>query len=335
MAKLIIALSMTLFGNNEYGFRIPSVVFGTLAILVLYLLMKKVSGDRLLSLMTCFLFSFDNLVFVHSRIATLDISLLFFLILGVYLYSCGRFVLSGISLAAGTLCKIGGLYGLLAVATYHVASGVLRVDGELDWATRAKRLEALIISYGVAFFAMLFVMDRIWGGYLNPIDHLLHILSYTKALTAPVPTGIQSNPWQWLLNQVQIPYLKVDVNKMADGQVTGSYTTVHFNGAMNPLIVYLTLPSVIYATYLLITRRDRTSLLSVAWFAGTYLPFIPMVLIWNRVMYLFYFLNTLPSACAAISLMALDQKPPKIVLGIYLIGVIVMFALMFPFKAIP
>jgi dolichyl-phosphate-mannose--protein O-mannosyl transferase len=122
---------------------------------------------------------------------------------------------------------------------------------------------------------------------------------------------------------------------MADGQVTGSYTTVYFNGAMNPLIVYLTLPSIIYATYLLITRRDRTSLLSVAWFAGTYLPFIPMALIWQRVMYLFYFLNTLPSICAAISLMALDQKPPKIVLAIYLIGVVVMFALMFPFKAAP
>ena len=335
MAKLLMAFSMMILGNNEYGFRIPSVIFGSLSILVFYLLMKRVSGDKLLSLITSFLFSFDNLVFVHSRVATLDIYLLFFMILSFYWYFSGRFVFSGVALALGTLSKIGGLYGLVVITIYHFTSALMKIGDQMNLLERTKQFERLVITYGVSFFGLLFVMDRLWAGYLNPMDHLLHILNYTRALTTPAPTGIMSYPWQWLLNQVQIPYLKVDVNKMVDGQVTGSYTSIHFNGAMNPLIIYLTVPSIIYAGYLFVTRKDRTSLLSLAWFAGTYLPFIPMALLWNRVMYLFYFLYTIPSVCIAIALMALDQRPPKLILGLYLLSVIAMFVMMFPFKSVP
>jgi hypothetical protein len=86
---------------------------------------------------------------------------------------------------------------------------------------------------------------------------------------------------------------------------------------------------------LFFSRRDDLSLFALAWFAGTYLPFIPMALLWTRIMYLFYFLNTIPSVCMTITIMALDQRPPKIVMGLYLIAVVGMFIVMFPFKAVP
>jgi len=334
----MIALSMWLIGNDEYGFRLPSVLFGTLSILVFYLLLKRVSGDKLLSLIATFLFSFDNLVFVHSRIATLDIFVLFFMILGFYWYFGKRMVLSGVAFGLSTLCKIGGLYGVLAIGIYHVGKALFAKKEGLEqqsWMRRLEDLERLVIAYGISFVGLLFVMDRLWVGYPNPIEHITFILNYTRALTAPFPTGIQSYPWQWLLNQVQIPYLKVDVNKIVDDVVVGTYTSVHFNGAMNPLIVYLTLPTILYAGYLFFSRRDDLSLFTIAWFAGTYLPFVPMALLWNRIMYLFYFLNTIPSVCIAITLMALDQKPPKIIMGLYLLAVVGMFVMMFPFKAVP
>jgi len=337
LAKLMIALSMWLIGNNEYGFRLPSVLFGTLSILVFYLLLKRVSGDKLLSLIATFLFSFDNLVLVHSRIATLDIFVLFFMILGFYWYFGRKMILSGVAFALSTLCKIGGLYGILAVGVYHVGKALFTKKGDSEQLSLMQRLgdlERLVIAYGVSFVGLLFVMDRLWVGYPSPIEHITFILNYTRALVAPFPTGIQSNPWQWLLNQVQIPYLKVDVNKIVDGTVVGTYTRTHFNGAMNPLIIYLTLPTVLYQMYLYFTRRQDISLFAIAWFAGTYLPFIPMALLWNRIMYLFYFLNTVPSVCIAIASMALDQRPPKIVMGLYLLAVVGMFVMMFPFKAV-
>jgi predicted membrane-bound dolichyl-phosphate-mannose-protein mannosyltransferase len=338
LAKLMIALSISLVGNNGYGFRLPSVIFGTLSILVLYLLVKRVSGDKLLSLISTFLFSFDNLVFVHSRVATLDIFVLFFMILGFYWYFGKKMILSGISFALSTLCKIGGLYGIVVVVIFHLGKiflGKKDKSEERPLTEKLEDLERLIISYGLGFVALLFVLDRLWVGYSNPVEHITFILNYTRALVAQSPTGIQSYPWVWLLNQVQIPYLKVDVNQIVDGTVVGSYTSVHFNGAMNPLIVYLTLPSILYTGYLFYLKRDNLSLFTIAWFAGTYLPFIPMALLWNRIMYLFYFLNTIPSVCIAITSMALDQRPPKIVLGLYLVAVVAMFVIMFPFKVVP
>jgi len=338
LAKLIIALSMWLVGNNGYGFRLPSVIFGTLTILVFYLLLKRISHDKLFSLIAAFLFSFDNLVFVHSRIATLDIFVLFFMVLGFYWYFGKKMVLSGVALALSTLCKIGGLYGILVVAIYHLSKALLGKERKLEKRSimpELETLERLVIAYGLSFIGLLFVMDRLWVGYANPIEHITFILNYTRALVAPFPTGIQSHPWQWLLNQVQIPYLKVDVNQMVEGAVVGTYTSVHFNGAMNPLVIYLTLPSMAYVGYLFFSRREDLSLFAIAWFAGTYLPFIPMALLWTRIMYLFYFLNTLPSVCIAITMMALDQKPPKIVMGLYLLAVVGMFIMMFPFKAVP
>ena len=41
LAKLLIALSMSIIGDNGWGWRIPSVVFGLLSIFVLYLLLRR------------------------------------------------------------------------------------------------------------------------------------------------------------------------------------------------------------------------------------------------------------------------------------------------------
>ncbi len=198
-----------------------------------------------------------------------------------------------------------------------------------------EELEKLIIAFSVSFIGLLLILDRLWGGYMSPMEHVAFILNYTKALVTPYPTGIMSYPWQWLLNQVQIPYLKVDVNQMVNGQVVGSFSSVYFNGAMNPLIIFLTIPSMLYATYLFIKRRDDLSLLVIVWFTATYFPFIPMAIFWHRVMYLFYFINTLPAVCIAVAVMVLDARPPKIVLMLYLLAVVRMFVMMFPFRTIP
>jgi 4-amino-4-deoxy-L-arabinose transferase-like glycosyltransferase len=85
LAKLIIALSMWVLGNN--GWRIPSVIFGSISILAFYLLMKHVAkNEPITPILSTFLFSFDNLVFVHSRIATLDIFSLGFMLVGLCWY---------------------------------------------------------------------------------------------------------------------------------------------------------------------------------------------------------------------------------------------------------
>jgi dolichyl-phosphate-mannose-protein mannosyltransferase len=83
LAVLMIALSIGLFGDNGFGWRFLSVCFGSVAVLVFYLLLKK-AAEKKVALIGTFLFSFDNLIFVQSRVAMLDIFTLTFMLLGFY-----------------------------------------------------------------------------------------------------------------------------------------------------------------------------------------------------------------------------------------------------------
>ncbi len=338
LAKLIIAFSMFVLGDNAYGFRLPSAISGTLSIFVFYLLMRRISRSKTLALVSSFLFSFDNLVFVHSRIATLDIFMLAFMLIGFYFYFAKRTLLSAAALSLSTLSKIGGIYGFATILVYHL----LKRPSESDvieagsrWRAKLEWLEKFGIAYVACFMISLTILDRFWGGYENPFEHLSFIYSYTLALSRPVLMGIESYPWQWLINEVKIPYLTVEESVYADHTLVSTYVSVAFVGAMNPFILFFTIPSIAYMAYLYGRKKDNSSLFVIAWFTCTYLPFYPMWIIGHRISYIFYFLNTIPSVCAAVTFLILDQRPPKILIGVYLIAVIVSFILLFPFKIIP
>ena len=331
LAKLLIALSTWALGNNGFGWRIPSVIFGSLCVLVFYLLLKRVSNYPALPLLATFLFSFDNLAFVHSRIATLDIFALAFLLLGLYWYFSGHSYLSALGMALGSLTKITGVAGFALIVGVHLVRFIREHRGARDWNSFFSWFERYTVIFAVSFFVLLTIMDRLWVGYPWAWDHIKYILSYSTALTSSCPNGIISCPWQWLLNQISIPYLRVNVTTTA-GNSTSSHISVSFLGQMNPAISYLTIPAVLYCSYNYYQRRDDLSLLVVALFAATYLPFYPAVIVGQRVTYLFYILQAVPAICAGIAYMVVDTRLPKYVVLFYLGVVVYAFCVMFPFN---
>lgn len=330
LAKLFIALSMYLIGNNGYGFRIPSVIFGSLAVLAFYLLMKKVATYKMVPIIATFLFSFDNLIFVHSRIAVLDIFTLTFIVLGLYWYFSGHQFLSAIGMALSALTKLTGGAGFIIIVVIHFVKSWKRGSGGRSWNAFFPWFEKYFAVCGAAFAALFTIMDRVWVGYSNPLDHLKDMLSYSANLTSVCPNGIISCPWQWLLNQILIPYLTVNVTSG-----TVSTISIAFQGAMNPAILYLTIPALLYSGYSYFEKRSDLTLLTLAWFAVAYLPFYPATIVGERVTYLFYFLLAMPAVCAAIAHMIADQNPPRYVVIFYLAVVLFVFYEMFPFKVIP
>ncbi len=334
LAKLLIAFSMYLLGDNGFGWRIPSVIFGSIAVLVFYLLMKKLATFKMVPLVATFLFSFDNMIFIQSRIAILDIFALTFMLLGLYWYFSGHSYLSAIGMSLSALTKITGVAGLLIIVILHaVRFATGRTKGK-TWSDFFSWFEKYFAVFLVSFLVLLTIMDRLWVGYSNPIEHIQFILSYSANLVSQCPNGIISCPWQWLLNQIQIPYLIVNV-QVSSASGTSSYKAVSFLGAMNPAILYLTIPAMLYATYSYYQKRSDLTLLSIVWFAVTYLPYYPAAIIDQRVTYLFYFLAAVPAICAAVAHMILDQNPPKLVVVFYLGVVLLAFFFMFPFKVIP
>jgi predicted membrane-bound dolichyl-phosphate-mannose-protein mannosyltransferase len=330
LAKLLIAFGMWLLGDNGYGWRIPSVVFGTVSILAFYLLMKQISNQDMIPILSTFLFSFDNLVFVHSRIATLDIFSLGFMLLALYWYFSGHPYLSAIGMALSALAKETGIAGFGIIVVVHFVRFTNQRLHERKWGDFFSWFEKYTLTYAVCFLLLLTIMDRYWVGFSNPFDHIAYILNYSAALTSTCPNGIISCPWQWLLNQITIPYLRVKL-----GFEGVSYVPVSFEGAMNPAISFLTIPALFYCSYNYYQRRDDLSLVSLVFFAATYLPFYPAVILGQRMTYLFYFLVAVPAVCAAIAYMIADTKLPKFVIIFYLAVVVYIFINMFPFLRIP
>src|SRR6202521_2764448 len=80
MGKLLIAGGEWLFGLNSFGWRFASAVFGSLAILLICRIARRMTRSTLLGCIAGLLMSLDGLEFVLSRTGSLDIFLMFFVL---------------------------------------------------------------------------------------------------------------------------------------------------------------------------------------------------------------------------------------------------------------
>ena len=139
LAKQLIALSIRTFGDVPLGWRYPSVLFGSLAIVAMYfcgLALFAAQGPAVAAALLAF---FNQMVFVQSRIAMLDIFALAFGLFAVAAFMHGFrkqrpqqwFALAGLGFGLSTACKWSGLFPL-AVCIVIVA--VIRLMQ--SWRTR-------------------------------------------------------------------------------------------------------------------------------------------------------------------------------------------------------
>src|SRR5216117_1983776 len=80
VGKLLIAAGEWLFGLNSFGWRFASAVFGSLAILLICRIARRMTRSTLLGCVAGLLMSLDGLEFVLSRTGILDIFLMFFVL---------------------------------------------------------------------------------------------------------------------------------------------------------------------------------------------------------------------------------------------------------------
>jgi hypothetical protein len=85
VGKILIAGGIKLFGYNPLGWRFAAALFGTLSVLVIYLIARRLWTSRWLAAAAATLLGVEGLQIVQSRLAMLDIFLSFFVLLGVWL----------------------------------------------------------------------------------------------------------------------------------------------------------------------------------------------------------------------------------------------------------
>lgn len=90
LGKWLIALGEHFFGLTPLGWRLPSVVAGTVLVLVTIRLARRLSRSTLVGAIAGLLLTFDGLAFVMSRIGLLDIFQAMFLVSGVAAVAADR-----------------------------------------------------------------------------------------------------------------------------------------------------------------------------------------------------------------------------------------------------
>lgn len=356
LGKLFIAAGMRVFGDGPLGWRIAPVIFGTLAILAMYWLVRSAGGGSWLALGAAALMAVDNLSMVHGRIATLDVFTVTFMLVGVALYLRGMPVWAGVAIGIGACTKLIGSDALFILAALEALRVLLRAvpgaRGLRDAALRRGRplLLCAAVSAG-AYLGVLFVLDRavtpvggpgdcpyVTGGFRDPITHTRFMLCYAGKLTSPNgPEGIASWPWQWLINEEPIDYYTVNNNIFSDGKQTATHPVIAFQGLMNPAIILLALPALGLAVHTARRLRDDVSILVVAWFAGTFIPFVVLGAPLpfdkgHRTSYLYYMVVVLPAIYLGVARLLRRSRMPGAVLMGYVAILGYWFVALYPIR---
>lgn len=84
LGKLLISVGILLFGMDPFGWRIVGTVLGIMMIPIIYMFARRLFGKKEYAFAAAFLMTFDFMHFTQTRIATIDVYGVFFIILMYY-----------------------------------------------------------------------------------------------------------------------------------------------------------------------------------------------------------------------------------------------------------
>lgn len=159
LGKLIIALGVLIFGMKPFGWRIMGALFGVAMVPLMYVFAKRIFKRTDFAFITAGLWAFDCMHFTQTRIATIDVYGVFFILLMFFfMYEYVRqdyfttplkdkfrpLALSGVAFGLGCSSKWIGCYagaGLAVVLFYHLFTALYEAyKGHDEGANERRRL---------------------------------------------------------------------------------------------------------------------------------------------------------------------------------------------------
>jgi dolichyl-phosphate-mannose-protein mannosyltransferase len=278
LAKLFIAAGIKILGDNTAGWRTPAIIFGTISIVLLYFICRRLNMSRRASNIATFLFAFENFSFMFASIAMLDAFFLTLTLAFFLLYLSRQYVFAGIFIGLAALAK---LFAALGTPTLFI-HWVFTKTRQTRW------FIATIILAPLSFVGFLPLFDYIiTGSFENPLVRIKEMLSLSGSLTFyNTNHPAMSRPWEWLLNYRPMAF----------------WYTPHYTGAVSPSIWALMIPVVLYMLYRAVKQRNDAGLFGFSWFLGTYLLWIPISILTNRISFIFYFYPTIGALCLGLGM---------------------------------
>jgi predicted membrane-bound dolichyl-phosphate-mannose-protein mannosyltransferase len=297
LGKLVIAAFLKVMGNHEIAWRLPSVILGTLAVWLIYKVVLALHASKNQALFAAFILAFDNLFLIHGRIATLDIYLVTFILLGTWIYLLGYLELAGVAFAVGALCKTNALLGVFTMLLYDAVMARSQWRRP-SWPAIGRR--ALFVGFFLGFFLLgLGAMDCFFTEFRGPFEHLDHMAKFHASLKHEgPPTGSESIPFQWWLNEGHFDYYFL--------KVTNGNNNKHllFRAAMNFYVIFAAPLAFLYAAQKLWKERSPLATFAVVSLFGNFFPIFMAWAVFSRTSYIYYMLPSVPAMACALALVA-------------------------------
>lgn len=277
LGKLLITSGIAVFGNNPVGWRTLPILFGTANIVLLYLICRRLRMSRTASNIAVFLLTFENLSFVQGGLAMLDVFSLTFMLFSFWFYLRRSYPLSAISVVLASLAKLTGVFAL----------GIIFLHWLIARRTRKIRFIASMALAPVVFLLLMpvfeFAIYHHWTSLFSGIREMLDVsLSLTSSAAAH---SFATRPWIWVIMPKVMPY----------------FYGPHYFGAISFNLWALIIPAFLYMTIRAV-KKDEAGLFGAVWFAGTYLVWIFIALITDRVTYIYYFYPAVGAICIGIGM---------------------------------
>jgi dolichyl-phosphate-mannose-protein mannosyltransferase len=301
LSKLFIVGGILALGDNPWGWRVPSIIMGTIGIGLFFFICRKLGMSRRAVNFATFLMAFENFSFLMASVAMLDVFFVTLMMAFFLLYLHRRYVLSGIFIGMSAVAKLFAATGTPTLLIHWLFTqqksvprpeitiypGVtVQTAGSINEG-HSKRFIWTVILAPVSFLAWMALFDfSISRTFQNPLARVQEMLSLSGSLKfSNVVHPALSRPWSWLLNYEPMAF----------------WYSPHYTGAISLSVWIFMIPVVLYMLYRAAKKNDA-GLFGFAWFLGTFLVWIPISILTDRVSFIFYFYPTIGALCLGLGL---------------------------------
>jgi predicted membrane-bound dolichyl-phosphate-mannose-protein mannosyltransferase len=369
LGKIIISLGIAVFGMTPFGWRIMGALFGVAMVPLMYLFGMRVFKKTEYAFISSFLFTFDFMHFSLSRIATIDIFAVFFIIV-MYYYMYKYFemnffetglkqtlvplLLCGIFFGLGLATKWITLYGGLGLAVvlftflglrfceYRKAREKLGLKSQIPKKDRQKN-ESVVRSF--PRYTVLTLLWCVLAFVLIPA--VIYIMSYIPFMMVPGPGHEFSNILTYQKHMYDYhsrlqaahpffsswwewPIMRKPVwCYMGQGLPAGKISSIIMMG--NPAVWWTGSLATIVTAVIALCKKEKGMYVILIGAASLYLPWTVAS---RKLLFIYHFFATVPFIvlCATYFFMVLRKKFPKFkcIIYIYLAAVLILFVIFYP-----
>jgi len=287
LGKWLIGIGIKIFGNNEFGWRISAAVIGTLSVVLIYFITKELFNSIFLSNIAAALMALDGLALVMSRVALLDIFLMFFILLAFYFLVKNYLWLSGIAIGLAAATKWSAIF--LIPFFILLTLNYLQIE-PIKWLKRAAQFIFLpSLIYLISWSGWIFTSggwDRQSGSniFTSLWKYHIAILDFHRSLAET--HSYAANPWSWLILGRPTSFFYETPTGCGVSSCSQEILAIG-----TPILWWAGIFAIALTFGFFVANRDRISTLILAGIAGTYLTWF---LIQSRTTFYFYAISILP-----------------------------------------